>query len=78
MNDSDVVMAEYANQLLGRNLCADSGHKLMSNDYGLMILDQNPGLRGDGGIMDYLSNSRRRMTTKNAAATALKTNTAIL
>ena len=33
---------------------------------------------GNNGIMDYLSNSRRRMTTKNAAATALNTNTAIL
>ena len=28
MNDADVVMAEDANQLLGRKMCAASGHKL--------------------------------------------------
>ncbi len=39
MNDADVVMAEDANQLLGRKMCAASGHKLMSNDYGLTIID---------------------------------------
>jgi len=32
-------MAEDANQLLGRKMCAASGHKLMSNDYGLTIID---------------------------------------
>ena len=39
MNDADVVMAEDANQLLGRKICAASGHKLMSNDFGLTIID---------------------------------------
>jgi hypothetical protein len=28
VNDADVVMAEDANQLLGRKMCAASGHKL--------------------------------------------------
>ncbi len=39
MNDADVVMAEDSNQLLGRKMCAASGHKLMSNDFGLTIID---------------------------------------
>ena len=33
MNDADVVMAEDSYQLLGRKMCATSGHKLMINDY---------------------------------------------
>jgi len=39
MNDADIVMAEDAYQLLGRKMCAASGHKLMSNDYGFTIID---------------------------------------
>lgn len=39
LNHADVVMAEDANQLLGRKMCAASGHKLMSKDYGLTIID---------------------------------------
>ncbi len=33
MNDADVVMAEDANQLLGRKMCTTSGHKLIIIDY---------------------------------------------
>jgi len=39
MNDADVVMAEDANQFLGRKMCAASGHKLTSNEFGLTIND---------------------------------------
>ena len=33
MNDADVVMAEDSYKLLGRKMCAASGHKLMIMDY---------------------------------------------
>lgn len=70
MNDADVVMAEDSYQLLGRKMCAASRHKLM-------ISYSIPSFCGDDNILDYLSRRSRRMTRKNAAVTALKTNTAI-
>jgi len=33
VDDADVVMAEDAYQLLGRKMCAASGHKLLTIDY---------------------------------------------
>ena len=47
---------------------------LMIIDEGLLIIV--PAVVGLTAL-DYLSSSNRRMTTKNAAATALNTNTAI-
>lgn len=40
VNDADVVMAEDANQLLGRKICAASGHKLMIIDIFRILYDQ--------------------------------------
>ena len=49
VDDADVVMAEDAYQLFGRKMCSASGHKLLTIDYCLLIIDYRFGsslLRG--------------------------------